>query len=196
MGKGVLKAVANVNDIIAKELIVSAHCLCMLCRLCKCSPHCACFACLCMTMFCISRNALPAPHILSFDMYSRTAVGNWTWLNFPISLVFQGMDPTKQEEIDTKMIELDGTPNKEKLGANAILAVSMAVTRVSCPFIRLKQANGQTGDSGLEAGLKLETGLRLKSVSRLDAGLAQTQLKQVLSRREAGDRVEVGLTQG
>lgn len=36
-----------------------------------------------------------------------------------------------QEEIDNKMIELDGTDNKSKLGANGILAVSLAVARVS-----------------------------------------------------------------
>lgn len=40
------------------------------------------------------------------------------------------MDPTKQEDIDKAMIELDGTPNKGKYGANAILAVSLAVARV------------------------------------------------------------------
>jgi enolase len=40
------------------------------------------------------------------------------------------MDPTKQTEIDNKMKELDGTDNKGKLGANAILAVSMAVAKV------------------------------------------------------------------
>jgi len=40
-----------------------------------------------------------------------------------------GLDPSKQEEIDNLMIELDGTPNKRKLGANAILAVSLAVAR-------------------------------------------------------------------
>ena len=34
-----------------------------------------------------------------------------------------------QEEIDAKMIELDGTDNKSKLGANGILAVSLAVAR-------------------------------------------------------------------
>ncbi|MDL2295247.1 phosphopyruvate hydratase [Lachnospiraceae bacterium OttesenSCG-928-E19] len=38
-----------------------------------------------------------------------------------------GMDASNQTEIDNKMLELDGTENKEKLGANAILAVSMAV---------------------------------------------------------------------
>jgi len=38
-------------------------------------------------------------------------------------------DPTKQKEIDELMIELDGTKNKSNLGANAILAVSMACCR-------------------------------------------------------------------
>ncbi len=37
-----------------------------------------------------------------------------------------GFDCTKQEEIDKAMLELDGTDNKDKLGANAVLAVSMA----------------------------------------------------------------------
>jgi enolase len=40
-----------------------------------------------------------------------------------------GMDVTKQGDIDQAMIELDGTPNKGKLGANAILGVSLAVAK-------------------------------------------------------------------
>jgi len=40
-----------------------------------------------------------------------------------------GLDPTKQQEIDTLMINLDKTENKATLGANAILAVSLAVCR-------------------------------------------------------------------
>jgi enolase len=40
-----------------------------------------------------------------------------------------GMDCTKQKEIDEFMIELDGTENKSKLGANAILSVSAAICR-------------------------------------------------------------------
>jgi enolase len=63
MGKGVLKAVANVNDIIAKEL--------------------------------------------------------------------QGVDVFEQNAIDALMIELDGTENKGKLGANAILGVSLAVAKAA-----------------------------------------------------------------
>jgi enolase len=42
-----------------------------------------------------------------------------------------GMDATHQEELDKLMIELDGTPNKAKLGANAILGVSLAVARAA-----------------------------------------------------------------
>jgi enolase len=41
----------------------------------------------------------------------------------------QGMDAAEQGAIDRRMIELDGTPNKGRLGANAILAVSMAAAR-------------------------------------------------------------------
>jgi enolase len=46
-----------------------------------------------------------------------------------IQPVLQGKNPLEQEPIDATMCELDGTPNKSKLGANAILAVSMAVAR-------------------------------------------------------------------
>lgn len=42
-----------------------------------------------------------------------------------------GLDATAQEEIDRTLIELDGTPSKENLGANAILSVSMAVAKAS-----------------------------------------------------------------
>ncbi len=42
-----------------------------------------------------------------------------------------GLDPEDQVEIDRLMIELDGTDNKAKLGANAILAVSLAVARAT-----------------------------------------------------------------
>ncbi len=41
------------------------------------------------------------------------------------------LDPRDQEHIDRLMIELDGTPNKSKLGANAILGVSMAVAKAA-----------------------------------------------------------------
>ena len=42
-----------------------------------------------------------------------------------------GLEPNRQAEIDQLMVDLDGTPNKAKLGANAILGVSMAVARAA-----------------------------------------------------------------
>ena len=45
-----------------------------------------------------------------------------------------GMDATEQELIDAMMIELDGTPNKARLGANAILGVSLAVAKAAADF--------------------------------------------------------------
>ncbi|MCX6798931.1 MAG: phosphopyruvate hydratase [Candidatus Diapherotrites archaeon] len=50
-------------------------------------------------------------------------------LNNIIAKKIVGMDSTKQGAIDKTMIEADGTPNKGKLGANAILAASMAASR-------------------------------------------------------------------
>lgn len=50
-------------------------------------------------------------------------------INRVIAKKITGMDPVLQKKIDAIMIELDGTKNKGRLGANAILAVSMAVCR-------------------------------------------------------------------
>ncbi|KAG1667452.1 hypothetical protein FOA52_012207 [Chlamydomonas sp. UWO 241] len=50
-------------------------------------------------------------------------------INTIISPALKGMNPVEQKAIDDKMRELDGTDNKSKLGANAILAVSMAVSK-------------------------------------------------------------------
>ena len=48
-----------------------------------------------------------------------------------------GMDPEEQVRIDETMIELDGTPNKARLGANAILAVSLAVAKAAAEDLAL-----------------------------------------------------------
>jgi enolase len=50
-------------------------------------------------------------------------------VNEIIAPELEGMDASDQRELDAAMCELDGTPNKGKLGANAILAVSMAAAR-------------------------------------------------------------------
>jgi len=51
--------------------------------------------------------------------------------NNDIQGALKGMNPLAQEDIDQAMIELDGTDNKGKLGANAILAVSLATARAA-----------------------------------------------------------------
>ncbi|MGD0498808.1 MAG: phosphopyruvate hydratase [Bryobacteraceae bacterium] len=62
-------------------------------------------------------------------------------INGEIAAALAGRDPIRQAEIDGIMIALDGTPNKGRLGANAILAVSMAAARAAansqgCPLYR------------------------------------------------------------
>jgi enolase len=58
----------------------------------------------------------------------RRAVAN---VNGVIAPALAGMDATRQAEIDAALIELDGTPDKSKLGANAILGVSQACARAA-----------------------------------------------------------------
>jgi len=62
------------------------------------------------------------------------AVGN---VNQVLGPAIVGMDPMNQEEIDKKMIQMDGTENKEKLGANSILAVSQAVAKAAAQSQRM-----------------------------------------------------------
>ncbi len=57
---------------------------------------------------------------------TRGAAAN---ISGPIFEALHGMDASRQYEIDAAMIGLDGTANKGKLGANAMLAVSMAAAR-------------------------------------------------------------------
>lgn len=54
-----------------------------------------------------------------------------------IAPAVMGMDATHQEEIDQVMLDLDGTPNKASLGANAILAVSLGVARAAAAQLGL-----------------------------------------------------------
>lgn len=58
-------------------------------------------------------------------------------VNSIIAPKVNGLDPEELEKIDTLMIELDATPNKAKLGANAILGVSLAVAKAGAQSRRL-----------------------------------------------------------
>ncbi len=58
----------------------------------------------------------------------RRAVEN---INGPIREALRGRDACDQAQLDRRLIELDGTPNKSRLGANAILAASLAAARAA-----------------------------------------------------------------
>ena len=57
-----------------------------------------------------------------------------TAVNGEIAEALVGIDGTEQVEIDMAMIEVDGTPNKARLGANAILGVSLAAAKAAADF--------------------------------------------------------------
>src|SRR5439155_20287860 len=48
-----------------------------------------------------------------------------------------GLDALDQAEVDSALISLDGTPNKSKLGANALLSVSMATARAAAAYLEV-----------------------------------------------------------
>src|SRR6202041_3685805 len=58
----------------------------------------------------------------------QKAVGH---INADIAKAIMGLDAADQKAVDRRLIEADGTPNKSKFGANAILAVSMAAARAA-----------------------------------------------------------------
>jgi enolase len=58
-------------------------------------------------------------------------------VNDVIARELKGMDAVDQRTLDKKLIELDGTPNKSNLGANALLAVSMATARAAASYRKL-----------------------------------------------------------
>src|SRR6056300_1038738 len=58
-------------------------------------------------------------------------------VNIDISNTFSGRNPFEQNKIDLDLIELDGTTNKNKLGANAMLGFSMAVAKASASSLKL-----------------------------------------------------------
>src|SRR6202158_5882702 len=49
----------------------------------------------------------------------------------------EGMDALDQSEVDSALITLDGTPTKSKLGANALLAVSLATARAAANYLEI-----------------------------------------------------------
>jgi len=76
-------------------------------------------------------------------------------VNGVIREALNGMDVTDQRALDNKMLELDGTENKESLGANAILAVSLAAAKAAATekglplYAHIAEINGTAGQFSL-----------------------------------------------
>ena len=91
-----------------------------------------------------------------------------------------GLDPRRQTEIDGLMIELDGTQNKSKLGANSILAVSLAVAKLASAieeeslYAHLSKGRGRTLPvpvmNVINGGKHAGTGLKIQEFMIIPAG--------------------------
>ena len=125
-----------------------------------------------------------------------TAVSN---VNTTLNEALLGMDVNDQATLDRTMIELDGTDNKSNLGANAILAVSMAVARAATSpssTARTRKLSGSPGLRPLFCRMKNlssacasfdNSGLLLLAISAL--GYASVWLDGVLRRDGRADTV-------
>lgn len=76
----------------------------------------------------------------------RKAVSN---VNQQIAPALEGKDPLQQEALDRQMLKLDGTPNKAKLGANAVLGVSLAVARAAASSQKMSLYRYLSNDKGV-----------------------------------------------
>ncbi len=68
-------------------------------------------------------------------------------VNNEIQSALIGLDPTQQEHIDQVLVDLDGTENKSRLGANAILAVSLAAAKVAAMSAKIPLYQYLSGDA-------------------------------------------------
>lgn len=103
-------------------------------------------------------------------------------VNGPIREALLGKDSRKQLEIDDMMLELDGTENKSKLGANAILGVSLAVCRAAALFEKKPLYEYISGISDLGEA-KMEIPIPMFNVlnggQHADSGLSVQEFKIV-----------------
>ncbi|MFM8852082.1 MAG: phosphopyruvate hydratase, partial [Acidimicrobiaceae bacterium] len=70
-------------------------------------------------------------------------------VNTEIAKLLVGQDANDQKGVDNKMISLDGTPNKARLGANAILGVSLAVAHAAAVDKKLPLYKSVGGDGAV-----------------------------------------------
>src|SRR5690625_2547317 len=84
-------------------------------------------------MFCLYSvlRCPPRSTLFPYTTLFRSVLRAVEHINTEISEALMGLDAQEQTFIDRILIELDGTPDKSRLGANAILAASMAVARAA-----------------------------------------------------------------
>lgn len=133
------------------------------------------------------------------------------------ALIAKNVDVTKQEDVDKVMLELDGTPNKSKLGANAILGVSLAICKAGAahkgvplykhiadlagnkevilpvPAFNVINGGSHAGNKlAMQEFMLLPTGAsNFKEAMRMGAEIYQN-LKSVVKKRYGIDAVNVG----
>ena len=94
-----------------------------------------------------------------------------------ISPAIAGMDLDDQSAIDARLIELDGTPNKSRLGANALLGVSLAVAHAAAAargeelFVHLNRLWRQRGPAATDAPHSIEPSVPMPMVNMISGGL-------------------------
>ncbi len=105
-----------------------------------------------------------------------------------------GMDASRQREIDRIMMELDGTQNKSKLGANAVLAISLACAQATAIHRKLPlwRSLRETFDFGREATLPIATMNVLNGGAHADWALDVQECMLVPKQRTFHERLRSG----
>ncbi len=127
-----------------------------------------------------------------------------TNVNAVIAEAVQGMDVSDHRKLDEKLIVLDGTPNKSKLGANAILGVSMAVCRARALAEKKSLWQSLADQYGVKIGTKVMLPVPMMNVinggKHADSGLSFQEcmiipvgLPSFAEALRAGDEVFIAL---
>ena len=122
----------------------------------------------------------------------RKAVAN---VNGPIAKALIGKDATKQELLDRTMLRLDGTPNKSRMGANAILAVSLACARAASRATGLPLYRYIRRAYGLRLtayGLPVPMMNILNGGRHANSGLSIQEFMVIPQREQFAERLRVG----
>jgi enolase len=116
-------------------------------------------------------------------------------VNKKIAKVLHGLDASKQQEIDQIMLDLDGTKNKSKLGANAILAVSLACAQAVAVHRRLPlwKSLRKTFNFHREVRLPIMTMNVLNGGAHADWSIDVQECMLVPKQKKQADRLRAGV---